>query len=86
MSLRDEIAKTAAETMDAWHVMASCDEPAATVEQWIADALMPLVERAVRESALQMAGLCVAEFAPTTEMPSTMLIERANAIVARVLK
>lgn len=34
----------------------------------------------------RVARLCVAEFAPTIEMPSTMLIERADAIVARVME
>jgi len=44
------------------------------------------IEAMVREAALQMAGMCVAEFAPTIEMPSTMLIERADAIVERVMQ
>lgn len=73
MSLRDEMVRKA---QDAYCRGAS--------PEGIAEALMLLVERAVREGALQMAGLCVAEFAPTIEMPSTMLIERADAIVARV--
>lgn len=49
MSVRDEIARATAEAMDAWAAMSRVDEPAQTVERWVADALLPIVERVARE-------------------------------------
>lgn len=86
MSLHFEIEKTARDLLLLYGDRLATPKGRIHASTNLVAALMPLVERAVREGALQMAGMCVAEFAPTIEMPSTMLIERADAIVAGILK
>lgn len=52
----------------------------------IADALLPIVERVVLESARQMAGYCVAELAPSLIMPTEKLLEAADRIVQKLME